>query len=133
MIFCRAIELKSSEPILAQDRLVSRSSYIKCSNSAHFFSSRSRVEPKNESILSGLRASSFTCSPSHHYSNPTIVFIFFRGSTMDCVCILTHLFSFHFPMFLASFRALSACTYCTCSPLIHGRVVAAFVVTYMDL
>ena len=124
---------KSSERVLAHDQLVSWSSYIKCSFSAPFFSSQTQVETKYESILSGLRASSFTCSPSHHYSNPTIVFIFFRGSTMDCVCLLTHLFSFHFPMFLASFRALSACTYCTCSPLIHGRVVAAFVVTYMDL
>ena len=124
---------KSSERVLAHDQLVYWSSYIKCSFSAHFFSSQTQLETKYKSILSGLWASSFTCSPSHHYSNPTIVFIFFRGSTMDCVCLLTHLFSFHFPMFLASFRALSPWTYCTCSPLIHGRVVAAFVITYMDL
>ena len=63
MIFCWAIELKLSEPTLAQNRLVSRPIYIKCSNSARFFSSRPRVESKNESISSGSRASSFSCSP----------------------------------------------------------------------
>src|SRR4051812_42976445 len=63
MIFCRAIELKSSKPTLAQDRLISRSSYTKCSNSACFFLSRSRVESKNESMSSCSRASSFSCSP----------------------------------------------------------------------
>lgn len=59
MIFCGAIELKSSEPTLAQDRLVSRSSYKKCSNSVCFFSSRSRVESKNESISSGYEPRAF--------------------------------------------------------------------------
>ena len=64
MVLCRAIELKLSEPTLAQDPLVSRSIYIKCSNSARFFSSRSRVKSKNDSISSFSRASNFSCSPS---------------------------------------------------------------------
>ena len=64
IILCRAIELKSSELVLTQNQLISQPSYRKCSYSAHFFLSRSRVEPKYESISSSSRASSFSCSPS---------------------------------------------------------------------